>query len=55
MPFQTESGVWVVSLSSANNRENLLTDAAVRFRGAWIDCRSVVIYVEDRDRELKGE
>lgn len=41
-----------VPLADANARENMLVRGALVFRDAYGKCRSVVIYVEDRDRAL---
>lgn len=38
--------VWVVPIEKAHRREGLLVQGALVFRGAWLRCRSVVIYVE---------
>lgn len=51
-PFRLPDGRIVVPIEQANARENMLVSGALVFRGAWLQCRSVVIYVEDRDERL---
>lgn len=51
-PFQLPDGRVVVPIDQVNSRENALTAAAVLFRGHWIQCRSVVVYVEQLDKKL---
>lgn len=51
-PFTLPDGRVVVPIDQANARENALAGAALLFRGYWIECRSVVLYVEQRDAEL---
>lgn len=46
-------GRQLVPIDQANVRENLLLSGAIVFRGGWLACRSVVIYAEDRDAELR--
>ena len=45
-------GSLAVPIASANERELMLTRGILAFRGAWTKCRSVVIYVEDREEGL---
>lgn len=47
-------GSAAVPLAQANARELMLTRAILAFREPWQQCRSVVIYVEDRDAELRA-
>lgn len=51
-PFTLDDGRVVVPIGEVNARENMLTQGALVFKGAWVQCRSVVIYVEDRDERL---
>jgi hypothetical protein len=51
--FALPDGRRVVLESEANARENMLVRGAVAYRGAWLGCRSVVIYVRERDARLK--
>lgn len=51
-PFTLPDGRTVVPIDQANARENALTGAALLFRGYWLQCRSVVVYVEQRDAAL---
>ena len=50
--FQLDDGRWVVPIENVNEREGMATQAALIFRGAYVQCRSVVIYVEDWQAEL---
>jgi hypothetical protein len=45
-------GIAAVDLATTNKRETMLTRGILAFRSAWTKCRSVVVYVEDRDRSL---
>jgi hypothetical protein len=51
-PFRLPDGRMVVPLDQANARENALTGAALIFRGLWVECRSVVVYIEQREAGL---
>lgn len=46
------AGMEVVPVGNANERENMLARGALVFKDGWLKCKSVVIYVEDRDGEL---
>ena len=52
VPVQLSDGSWAVPVDQADSRENMLTKGALAFRGAWIGCKSVVQFVEDRDAKL---
>lgn len=52
VPFRLPDGRLVVPIEQVNARENALTGAALLFRGYWLECRSVVVYVEQRDKQL---
>lgn len=51
MPFTLPDGRTVVPIEQANDRENMLVEAAVLYRGAWVQCRNVVVYVEEVDAQ----
>lgn len=51
-PFALEDGRIVVPIEEANARENMLVSGALVFKGAWVECRSVVVYVGERDVQL---
>lgn len=46
------AGMRVVPVENANERENMLVRGALVFKDGYLKCRSVVIYVEDRDKQL---
>lgn len=48
-------GSKVVPYDNAVERENMLTRAALVYRDGYRACRSVVIYAEERDDELRGD
>ncbi|WP_132469378.1 hypothetical protein [Novosphingobium sp. ST904] len=45
-------GRQAIEVSEADARENMILSGALVFKRAWTDCRSVVIYVEERDAKL---
>lgn len=48
-------GSKVVPYGNAVERENMLTRGALVYRDGYRACRSVVIYAEERDDELRGD
>ena len=51
-PFTLEDGRVVVPVDQVRERERMALAAALIFKGAWLECRSVVIYAEERARLL---
>lgn len=47
------AGMRVVPVANANERENMLVRGALVYKDGYLKCRSVVIYVEDRDQHLE--
>lgn len=52
-PRAVEAPAQLVPGPPSVERENALTVGMLAFRGAWLACRSVVIWVEDRDRKME--
>lgn len=52
IPDGTFAGMKVVPLGNAAKRENMLMRGALAYRKGYQACRSVVIYIEDRDDAL---
>lgn len=52
VPVQLADGSWAVPMDQADSRENMLTKGALAFRGAWLGCKSVVLFVKERDAQL---
>lgn len=54
-PFDLPDGRTVAPLDEVNARENMLAQGALVLRGGYVQCRSVVIYAEDRDQALAAK
>lgn len=54
IPDGQYAGMTVVPHGNAVERENMLVRGALAYREGYRACRSVVIYVEDRDDALQG-
>lgn len=51
-PFLLPDGRLVVPEEQVRARDGAVTEAVLLFRGAWLQCRSAVIYAKDWDAAL---